>query len=279
MRQAMPENLVIPPYPDALLELNAAMKVQEPDIEVITDLINKNPGLCMSLLSAINNPALGLKYSVDSITQAIMLLGQKRTFIFLQSFILKSTLDESGHLEEFWDSSIEVASLCSRLSTELKIVDPDKAYNIGMLHDIGIPLMMMNFPKYKAFLRSVKRQNLTDLSRQETDQFQVDHFTLGYRLAKEWNLPASVSKTLLLQPLFDKAFDHSIKVHENLLSYLAILTLAKDISAEYRHFWRIPASDHLSSSLISTLEFLEIPEEKYLEMRSTMIDDIELNTN
>jgi putative nucleotidyltransferase with HDIG domain len=274
----MSENLFIPPYPKALLELNAAMKVQEPDIAVITDLINKNTGLCMSLLSAINNPALGLKYSVDSITQAIMLLGQKRTFIFLQSFILKSTLDEQGHLEEFWDSSIEVASLCSRLSTELKIVDSDKAYSIGMLHDIGIPLMTMNFPKYKSFLRSVKRQNLTDLSRQEVDEFKVDHFTLGYRLAKEWNLPSSVSKTLLLQPLFDKAFDHSIKVHENLLTYLAILTLAKDISAEYRHFWRIPTSDHLASSLISTLEFLGISEEKFLEIRSTMIEDIELNT-
>lgn len=274
----MSDSLLIPPYPQALLELHAAMKVQEPDVEEITDLVNKHSGLCKSLLSAINNPALGLKFSVDSITKAIMLLGQKRTFIFLQSFILKSSLDQEGHLEPFWNSSIEIASLCSRLSATLKIVNSDKAYSIGMLHDIGIPLMMMNFSEYKEFLENANTFNLTELSTQEVEQFHVDHFTLGYRLAKEWNLPSSVSKTLLLQPLFDQAFDQSIAVHENLLNYLAILTLAKDISTEYRHFWHISASNHLSSNLVSTLKFLGISHEDYLEMKENMIEDIELNT-
>lgn len=149
MRPAMPESLFIPLYPKLLLELNASMQAHEPDVNEITDLVNNHKGLCKSLLSAINNPALGLKFFVDSITKAIMLLGQKRTFIFLQSFILKSTLDQNGDLDSFLDSSIEVASLYPRLSVEFKIVDSDKAYSIGMLHDIGIPLMMINFPDYK----------------------------------------------------------------------------------------------------------------------------------
>ena len=91
-------------------------------------------------------------------------------------------------------------------------------------------------------------------------------------------MQVSILRLTFPSALHERAFDHSIKVHENLLTYLAILTLAKDISAEYRHFWRIPTSDHLASSLISTLEFLGISEEKFLEIRSTMIEDIELNT-
>ncbi len=113
-------------------------KAHEPDVNEITDLVNNHKGLCKSLLSAINNPALALKFSVDSITKAIMLLGQKRTFISLQSFILKSTLDQNGDLDSFWDSSIEVASLYPRLSVEFKIVDSDKAYSLVRIYDLKL---------------------------------------------------------------------------------------------------------------------------------------------
>lgn len=273
----MPDSLLIPACPEVLLKLTSAMKVQEPDLQLISDLVNNDVGLYTSLLATVNNPILGLNHSVESIPQAIMLLGHKRTFTFLQSVIMRNSLEQQGRLDRFWDSATEVASLCSRLAAQLSIVNQDKAYSIGMLHDIGIPVMIANFSDYKDFLRDVGTLSLRDLSSQEVEHFKIDHFTLGYRLAKEWHLPATVSKIILLQPLFEKAFDHSITVHENLLCYLAILMLAKDISSEYRHFWRLSSDDHFPSYLIPILEFLEIPKMEYLDMKEKMIEDIELD--
>ena len=275
----MPDSLLIPACPEVLLELASVMQEQEPDIQLVSDLVNNDVALYTTLLATVNSPALGLKHSVESIPQAIMLLGQKRTFTILQSVILRNSLDTSGRLDRFWDSATEVAGLCSRLAAQLTSVNQDKAYSIGMLHDIGIPVMMANFPDYKDFLRDMNTFGLRELSAQEVEHYQVDHFTLGYRLAKEWHLPATVSKTILLQPLFEKAFNHSIAVHENLLSYLAILMLAKDISSEYRHFWRLASDDHFPDYLIPILGFLEIPKMEYLDMKEKMIEDIELNSD
>lgn len=275
----MPDSLLIPACPEVLLELASVMQEQEPDIQLVSNLVNNDVALYTTLLATVNSPALGLKRSVESIPQAIMLLGQKRTFTLLHSVILRNTLDKHGRMDRFWDSAIEVAGLCSRLAAQLSTVNQDKAYSIGMLHDIGIPLMMANFPNYKDFLRDVNTLGLRELSSQEVKHYQVDHFTLGYRLAKEWHLPTTVSKTILLQPLFDKAFDHTINVHENLLSYLAILMLAKDISSEYRHFWRLASDDHFPSHLIPILEFLEIPKMEYLDIKEKMIEDIELGSS
>ena len=270
----MPDNLLIPACPEVLLELNSVMKEQEPDIQLVSDLVNNDVGLYSSLLATVNSPALGLKHSIESVPQAIMLLGQKRTFTLLHSVVMRNSLEKHGRLDRFWDTATEVAGLCSRLAAQLT-VNQDKAYSIGMLHDIGIPVMMANFPSYKDFLRDASGLSLREFSTQEVEHFNLDHFTLGYRLTKEWHLPAAVSKIILLQPLFEQAFDHTINVHENLLSYLAILMLAKDISSEYRYFWRLSSSDHFSDYLIPILNFLEISKMDYLDIKEKLIDDIE----
>jgi HD-like signal output (HDOD) protein len=274
----MPDSLLIPACPEVLTELNHVIKEQEPDIQQIAELVNRDVGLYSSLLSTVNSPALGLKHSVESVPQAITLLGQKRTLTLLQSIMMRNSLEKLGRLDRFWDTATEVAGLCSRLAAQLTTVNQDKAYSIGMLHDVGIPIMMSSFKDYKDFLRQLGPVDLCEFSAQEMQRYQIDHFTLGYRLTKEWQLPSSVSKTLLLQPLFDKAFDHKIQVHENLLSYLAVLILAKDISSEYRYFWRLSSDEHFPSHLVPILDFLEIPKMEYLDIKEKMIEEIEMSS-
>lgn len=275
----MPDNLLIPACPEILLELNGAIKQPEPDIQLIADLVNKDVGLYSSVLAAVNSAAFSLNTTVESVPQAINLLGHQRSFALLHSVMIRSSLDQYGRLDRFWDTATEVAGLCSRLATLVSTVNQDKAYSIGMLHDVGIPIMMVNFPSYKDFLREEGNPSLAELAAHEVERFEVDHFTLGYRLTKEWHLSPTVSKTLLLQPLFERAFDQSIVVHENLLSYLAILMLAKDISSEYRYLWRLSSDEHFPSYLIPILEFLEIPKMEYLDIKEKMIEDIELDNS
>ena len=271
----MTDVLLIPACPEVLLELNSEMQKEEPDLQMVSELVNNDVGLYSSLLATVNNPVLGLGQQVESVQQAIMLLGFKRTFTLLESVILRSTLEKHGRLDRFWDTATEVAVLCARIAAEVTTINRDKAYSVGMLHDVGIPVMMGDFPNYKDFLRDSKAFDLRQLATQEVEHFAVDHFALGYRLTKEWNLPTSVCKTILLQPLFEKAFRHSINVHENLLSYLATLMLAKDISGEYRHFWRLTSPDHFPEYLLPVIEFLDMEKMEYLDLKEKLIDELE----
>lgn len=271
----MTDHLIIPSCPEVLLQLDDIMKSDDPDIQAVSSIVNADVGLYSTLLATVNSPIVGLSQTVESVPQAITLLGQAKTFTLLRSAIMRNSLEELGRLDRFWDSAAEVASLCSILAAQLTTINQEKAYSIGMLHDIGIPVMMHNHSSYKDFLQDVGHTSLRDLSAREMEHYSVDHFTLGYRLAKEWKLPSVVSKTILLQPLFDKAFNHTIDVHENLLSYLAILMLAKDISSEYRHFWRLASADHFPDYLTPIIDFLEIPKMDYLDLKDKLIEDLQ----
>ncbi len=271
----MSNSLIIPSCPEVLLQLDDIMKNDDPDIQVISHLVNTDVGLYSTLLATVNSPIIGLSQTVESVPQAITLLGQAKTFTLLRSAIMRNSLEKLGRLDRFWDSATEVANLCSILAAELTTINQEKAYSIGMLHDIGIPVMMHNHASYKNFLLDVGHTSLRDLSAREMEHYKVDHFTLGYRLAKEWKLPAVVSKTILLQPLFDKAFNKSMAVHENLLSYLAILMLAKDISSEYRYFWRLNSAEHFPEHLTPIIDFLEISKHDYLDLKDKIIENIQ----
>lgn len=270
----MPDSFLIPACPEVLLQLNSAMQEQDPDIQVISNLVNSDVGLYSTLIATVNSPALGLPQSIESVPQAISLLGYQRTFTLLQSVIMRNALPQ-GRLDRFWDTASEVAAISSQLAGKLTTIKQEKAYSIGMLHDVGIPVMMHNHADYKDFLQNVGHTSLSELSTQEMEHYKIDHFTLGYRLTKEWNLPAVVSKIILLQPLFDKAFDKTLKVHDNLLSYLAVLMLAKDISSEYRHFWRLSSTEHFPEYLQPIVDFLEISKMEYLDIKEKLIEDIQ----
>jgi len=271
----MTNNLIIPSCPEVLLQLDDIMKSDDPDIQVISNLVNTDVGLYSTLLATVNSPIIGLSQTVESVPQAISLLGQAKTFTLLRSAIMRNSLEKLGRLDHFWDSATEIASLCSTLAAQLTTINQDKAYSIGMLHDIGIPVMMHNHASYKDFLQDVGHTSLRDLSAREMEHYKVDHFTLGYRLAKEWKLPSVVSKTILLQPLFDKAFNKSIAVHDNFLSYLAVLMLAKDISSEYRNFWSLDRTDHFPEYLTPIIDFLEISNIDYLDLKDRIIENIQ----
>jgi len=271
----MADALIIPACPEVLLQLAEEIQKPEPDIQVISELVNRDIGLYSALLATVNSPVLGLSQQVESTHQAIMVLGYQKTFTLLQSIIMRNNLEKHGRLDRFWDTATEVAGLCSRLARELGSINQEKAYSIGMMHDIGIPVMMTNFGNYRDFLRDVSSFDLRDIAQREVEHYGVDHFTLGYRLAKEWHLPVAVNKTILLQPLFEKAFHGDIQVHDGLLGYLAILMLAKDISAEYRHFWRLDSPEHFPEYLVPVLEFLELEKMDYLDLKEKLVDELQ----
>lgn len=275
----MSESLIIPACPEVIIELDELIKSADPDIQAIANLVKADVGLYTTLLATVNSPLIGLSQTVTSVSQAITLLGQAKTFTILRSTIMRNSLEDLGRLDHFWESATEVANLCSILAGKLTTVDQDKAYSIGMMHDIGIPVMMHNHDSYTNFLEDIGNVSLRELSAREMEHYKVDHFTLGYRLAKEWKLAPIVSKTILLQPLFDKAFSNAITVHENLLSYLAVLMLAKDISSQYHCLWHQPNSDKFPEYLTPIIEFLKMSEMDYMELKETLIEDIQDKNN
>ncbi len=201
-------DLGIPPCPKILLELSGEAGKDEPDLQRIEKLIGADVGLSAALIKTINSPFYGLRTPVNSVMQAIHMLGLGHLWLMVMSMLLRDTLKGMGHVDmvRYWDASSKVALISAYLACRLPHlasldpalhqVDKDEAYTYGLFQDCGIPIMLSHYPLYKETLSMAN--NITD--RMFTDVEEVAHTTnhalVGYLLAKSWGLPETMIQAI-----------------------------------------------------------------------------------
>lgn len=264
----------LPPRPDVLNTFTEEMESSNPDADRIVDTIKKDASLYGSVLQVVNSPFFGLKVTVTSVKQAVMLLGLERVYSVVQASILRSSLGKGSSLDRFWDSSVEVASLSGMIAKELASLhqSPDDAYTLGMFHDVGVPLMMMAFPKYKRSLQKMITDGTTSLGDEEVIQFGCNRYHVGYRLGQKWFLPEYMTQAILYQPVMEKLFSGEIKAPINTAQLLAILTLAKSISESFNQYWRLEGNEVFKEQAIAAAKFLGMNNEQFEKFHSRIVD-------
>lgn len=264
----MSKSLIIPPRPDSLIALQKLMAKPEPDLKALAKLIKKDVALYSILLSIVNSPLYRRSVQINSIDQAIVILGANRVFTLLQSIIVRSSLESSDLLEGFWNSAIEVAHICSMIAEQFIIIDTEMAYNVGMLHAAGIPLMMQNFAEYRAFHQQYVGLPAKQLCLLEREHFDTDHYQQGYELTQYWNLDDHVSLSLRYQPITNAIIKNPKHLPTEVLTLLALLKIAKAISPEYSSYWMQAENEQaLLQNLKSPLEFLHISQDDLYDLR------------
>jgi len=233
----MSKSLIIPPRPDLLIELQLLMKNPEPELNSLAILIKQDISLYSVLLSVVNSPLYRRNKHISSVEQAIVILGADKVFTLLQSIIMRSSLESSDLLKDFWNSAIEVAQICSMIAEQFIIIDSEMTYSVGMLHAAGIPLMIQNFPEYHAFHQQHTGLRANKLCTLERDRFATDHYHQGYELTKHWNLDTKVSLSLRYQPITQAVIKDPKHLPTEVPILLALLKVAKAISSEYCRYW------------------------------------------
>ena len=176
------KGIVIPPCPQVVSDIQFELAQEEPSINEIAELINRDAGISGSVLKAINSPLFGLAGKVKSVSHAVNLLGLKSVVNIVTALSLKKVLsdDKIAAMNRFWDTANDVANTATIVSKYAKLAAPDEAYSIGLFHDCGIPLMMMKFPNYMSVLEEAYASPVKTINEIESDQFSTDHTVLGF---------------------------------------------------------------------------------------------------
>ncbi|GAA0789423.1 HDOD domain-containing protein [Marinobacterium sediminicola] len=266
---------LIPPQPEVLLQLSRLCQQDDPDTAHIARLISSDVAVYASILKVINSPYYGLSNQITSIPHALSLLGINQVFSMVRLIILRNTLSKTGRMERFWDTAQDVSQLSIALTAKLGLkVNQDDLYTLGMLHDCGLPLMVQGFQDYRDFLSNIQGYDCTSLQQQEVARYGFSHYQLGARMAERWFLPEAIVESIRLQPELIETLEDRIDASEKCRHLLSVLTLAQDISAEYRYYWRIQAND-TNSRVQAALRFLAISEYDYLSVRESLIDTMQ----
>lgn len=113
-----------------VMQLLARINDPEADITQLAELISQDPALSFKLLRVINSAGVGLSREIDSIQQAVVLLGLQRIRAWATLFTLSGQSDKPV---ELLNLGLLRANLCERLARESGTLAADAAYTTGLL--------------------------------------------------------------------------------------------------------------------------------------------------
>lgn len=191
----------LPPMPAIAQEILIASNDENSDMDDIARIIKKDPALTAKILGMANSAFFGFSRNVSTIEEAIInVLGLDLVKGFALSLAMSSVFDpsrcESFDIKRYWCSAFLTAELASGFTNhidEKQVLDPNQLYLYGLLHNIGILVLVNRFPNImnELFTDAIadKEKRLIDY---EKDTIDFNHHDAGAWLAEKWKLPYEI---------------------------------------------------------------------------------------
>jgi HD-like signal output (HDOD) protein len=196
---ALVRNIGIPPRPATLTELQGEIGKEDPDFRRIARLVAADVALTAALLRVVNSPAFAASRRIETIDQAISMLGLKQVGVTVTGLLLRKALRTDGPtLTRFWDVSSKRSYALAQLAKGLGGVDTDVAQSFGLFCDVGIPLLMQRFPDYGRTLKACNDDTARSFTEVEQAAHDTDHALVGGLMARSWGLSQTVCLAIRL---------------------------------------------------------------------------------
>ncbi len=180
----------IPPCPKIVLEFMQEMRKEDADMRRLSDLIGSDPGLAAAVLKTANSSMFGLKSKANTVQSAFSVLGMRATSMLVSGLLLKRSfpVSKSKLIEDFWRISAGAATYSAALAPTFVQVDRHLAYTYGLFRDCGQAVMLINYPDYESIFTEEAVPSDVTIVEAESQQYPVNHATIGAALAKSWYL-------------------------------------------------------------------------------------------
>ena len=156
-------------------------------------VISEDPGLTARLLRLVNSPIYGFPSRIDTVTQAISIVGmtQLRDLAIGTSFIrlFSNVPSHLVDMDSFWRHSIACGLAARLLAAHRREPNVERFFVAGLLHDIGRPIIFSKAPleAASALLEASRSREL--LFGIEAKVLGFHHGAVGAALLERWRLP------------------------------------------------------------------------------------------
>ena len=254
--------------------------VDDPDSTTkgLAKVISQDPGLSVKLLRIANSAFYGRVKTVESIEQALNVIGMQR----LRDIVLGTAAidtfngipNELVSMEDFWMHSIYCAIASRLLAKKIGNKNAETIFIAGLLHDIGQLVLFHERPEEsrQALLLTIEDVNEPDTVEAEQHIFGFDHSQIGAALAEQWSLPDLLLNSILHHHTPEKAkvFQQEVAlVHiGNILACMAELDeiAEDDVATIHASAWEVTGLD---ASIIP--EIMHETQEQFSEVRKIFL--------
>lgn len=230
------KNLPTPPI--VFSQIQKVINKESSSAADVARILAEDPSMSAKVLKMTNSAFYGLSREVDSVKQAVMIIG----FDAVKNLVLSASVMGmfSGNKldpefqESFWRHSLATA-LAGRLSAKTirsrGQMDPDTAFSAGLLHDIGkLVIACFMQDEFLAIRDLMEEDQSMSESAAELEVLGFSHEQIGAALAQFWNLSDGLVDAIAFhQTPQESGLDYSMAY----LIYVANYVAKKSFASTY----------------------------------------------
>jgi putative nucleotidyltransferase with HDIG domain len=226
IEQAM-EN--IQPIPQVALKILRLIENEEYEIKTLAEEIRKDQVISARTIKLCNSVAFAGSNKVESLDQALVLLGMNLLAKLVISVSVNELFSHSGLGYSLckgglYHHAVGTAIIAEKLADYTGSVEPGLAYTAGLLHDIGKVVLDQSIASaYPLFYRRLFEEE-NSFSEAEKEILGLDHTQVGDKLARKWLFPESLCDIIRNHHRPEKAARYLELAH---VVYLADLLMSR----------------------------------------------------
>jgi HD-like signal output (HDOD) protein len=182
------------PFPSAAIRI-LELSMGDAETEEIVAVVAEDPGLTAKILRLANSAQYAPVMPIESVLQATNRLGSRALASLVMttgcaSYYMGYGNSSARSNHSLWEECLHTALLARRLSTRMAYSNPELAYTVGLLQNVGHIVLdrFMNF----------ERDEMVDLVERgramcsaEKELIGMDHAICGEKIARRWGLPTA----------------------------------------------------------------------------------------
>ena len=252
------QNIAIPSCPAIVVELLAEARREDVDFIRLSRLVMGDVALAAAVLRMANSPFFALRRKVQSVQQAVAVLGLRNLLKIVYGVVLKTSLGgkDAPAMERFWERSNYNAVVSSYLAGRLPGTSADDAYTFGLFHDAGIAVLMQKFPDYKQTLVQANAAPRA-FAAIEDERHQTNHVIVGALLGRGWYLPEHVVWAIRYHHEYSIFSAPRQRATPEVCLLVAIRLLSEHIVARFLNYPDDAEWEHAKEAALSHLGWFE----------------------
>lgn len=190
--------------PDVYFRVKALVDDPASSMADLARVIGADPGLTARLLKLANSAFFGMSARVDTVSTAVNLLGMQQVHdLVLATSITQTFAHVSSKVMDmprFWRQSVHCGVLARQLAGACNVLDGERLFVAGLLHDVGHLLMYQGVPELAQAARVQAEQEDMPLFRVERGLLGFDYAQVGAALMRAWKLPRGLEEAVEFHP-------------------------------------------------------------------------------
>jgi putative nucleotidyltransferase with HDIG domain len=182
----------LPQFPENILTIQKMINDPKSDMGTIARYISQDPAMTADLLKIVNSAQYMLAKKVDTIAEAVKMVGIRGIKNLLYSYGTQKILgDDTIDKKTLWEHSYKVAfyayNLVRNFKREKNLLDD--VYVSGILHDMGKIVFSNVHPDLLKNIYNFCQEKGLPKSTFEDLSAGLNHAEIGALIAEKWNFP------------------------------------------------------------------------------------------